>query len=101
MRPDVTNPRVAASRLNEAISRMEIDEDADSLSDDIAMLKLENAARQLPEASAYIIDYSADWCHTSGPFHAALEDWHNSVQANGIILVKARADFGWTHAAAH
>jgi hypothetical protein len=104
LRGDVTNPQVSAARLTEALTRMEIDEEAPSLVEELALLNIEGRtdfdANDLPQGQAYVIDYGADWCRTSGPFHAALADWHGQAQAQGVVVIKADADFGQTVTAA-
>jgi hypothetical protein len=92
---DITDPRVAADRIQQALARMEVDEAAPTLAEDMGVLQTGlDAGAAMPPARAYVIDYWADWCRTSGPFHAALDSWQASVQAQDVVVIKAAADFG-------
>jgi hypothetical protein len=96
--PDnVTSPRYTAAGLNSAIATMEIDATASDLSADLALLETATGesfadTSELPPAEFYVVDYSAEWCRTSKPFEAALENWHRS--ARNVVLIRAHANFG-------
>jgi hypothetical protein len=95
LREDITDPKVASDRLGEALGRMEVDEDAPTLANDMALLDTGfDPAKDLPKAKAYLIDYWAEWCKVNAPFQAALDNWQATMQAQGIVVIKAGADFG-------
>jgi hypothetical protein len=92
---DITDPAVAPERIEQALSRMEVDEDAPTLAEDVGLLRTDfDAASDLPQARAYVIDYWAEWCRTSAPFHTALNTWQSSANAKDVVLIRAGADFG-------
>jgi hypothetical protein len=93
----VTTPRYTAAELNAAIYTMEVDEDASSLSEDLALLEDATGASfgatsALPSAQAYVVNYGAEWCRTSKPFDAALLDWQKT--ARDVVVIRANANFG-------
>jgi hypothetical protein len=92
---DITDPAVTPERLEQALARMEVDESAPLLADDIGVLQTDfDADSDLPPARAYVIDYWAEWCRTSAPFHKALDSWQSSPTAQDVVLIRAGADFG-------
>ncbi len=91
VRADVTDPQLAARRLNEAIARNEIDEQAAEFGDALDQLALRTP---VPDGQVYVVDYGAAWCPGSQPMHTALQDWQQRSAANGVVLIQAVADFG-------
>ncbi len=91
VRADVTDPELAARRLNEAIARNEIDEQATEFGDELDQLALRT---HVPDGQVYVVDYGAEWCPGSKPMQTALQDWQQRAATNGVVVIQAIADFG-------
>jgi hypothetical protein len=94
---NVTSPQYTAAGLNYAIVTMEVDDTASDLEEDLALLETATGesfadTSELPSAEFYVVDYSAEWCRTSKPFEAALDNWQRSVR--NVVLIRAVANFG-------